>query len=244
MVRGEVLDVPAQAVIDLEHDEAHAYRVDHLLRHESSISHPALLESPLFLPWQRGIGGRIPHLRKTNHCIVPAEIVRDPYPRHQPQTHKDGRGTKDRPVDTDEHGTEIPVTRRGNYLWFVHCSGRTDLTNTATCVRPVRAASVQSSLGRWCRSVAVVFTGSGSQRSRTITGAAMGVQEVGKNAEMQGLEVGLVDWSGATASTKLGFTGIDELRKHHPTMSIFRRRDLLRAFDNPSSLLVSLFRFQ
>ena len=159
VVRGEVLDVPAEAVVDLEHDEAHAYRIDHLLRHESSISHSAPLESPLLLPWPRGIGGRAPHLRKTNHCVVPAEIVRDPYPGDQPQTHKDGRGTKDGPVDTDEHGTEIPVTRRGNDLWFVHCSGRTDLTNAATCVRPVRAASVQSSLGRWCRSVAVVSKG-------------------------------------------------------------------------------------
>lgn len=60
MVRGEVLDVAAEAVVDFEHDEAHAYCVDHLLRHPSCISHYCSYSSvSLLCPTrQRGVVGR------------------------------------------------------------------------------------------------------------------------------------------------------------------------------------------
>ena len=38
MTLGEVLDVAAEAVVDFEHDEAHAYGVDHLFRQQLCIS--------------------------------------------------------------------------------------------------------------------------------------------------------------------------------------------------------------
>ena len=57
----------------------------------------------------------------------------DPYPRNQPQTDKYGRGTKDGPVDANEHRTEIPVARGGDYLCIVHCNGNQRLTDTASC---------------------------------------------------------------------------------------------------------------
>lgn len=60
--------------------------------------------------------------------------MRDPYPRNQPQTHKYSRGTKDSPVDANEHRTQIPVAGRGYYLCMVHFSGNSaQLTDTATC---------------------------------------------------------------------------------------------------------------
>ena len=39
VIGGEVLNVAAEPVVDFEHDEAHANRVDHLCSHTSSISH-------------------------------------------------------------------------------------------------------------------------------------------------------------------------------------------------------------
>ena len=53
--------------------------------------------------------GRSAHLGKSNDGIVPAKIVGDPYPRNQAQTDEYGGGTKDGPVDANEHRTEIRV---------------------------------------------------------------------------------------------------------------------------------------
>ena len=77
--------------------------------------------------------GRSAHLRETDDRIVPAEIVCNPYPGDQPQTYKYSGGTKDSPVDANEHRTKIPVARRGNYLCFVHCNGKHGLTETGRC---------------------------------------------------------------------------------------------------------------
>ena len=53
--------------------------------------------------------GRSTHLGKTNDGIIPAEIVGNPYPRDQPQTYQYRRGTKDSPVDANEHRTKVSV---------------------------------------------------------------------------------------------------------------------------------------
>ena len=61
--------------------------------------------------WSSGVVGRSAHLGKSNDGIVPAKIVGDPYPRNQAQTDEYRGGTKDGPVDANEHRTEIPVAR-------------------------------------------------------------------------------------------------------------------------------------
>ena len=95
----------------------------------------SLLRVPFSPPHGRaGIVNRNARLRKTNDRVVPAEIVRDPYPRNQPQTHEDGRGTKDSPINANKHRAQVPVARRGYYFCLVHWSGSSgELTNTATC---------------------------------------------------------------------------------------------------------------
>ena len=77
--------------------------------------------------------GRKAHLGKSNEGIVPTKIVGDAYPGDQPQTDKYGGGTKDGPIDANEHRTEVPVAMGGDYLGFVHGSGDQDLSKRASC---------------------------------------------------------------------------------------------------------------
>ncbi len=92
-----------------------------------------MLPSPAHTNLLSDLVGRRAHLRDSNDGIVPAEIVRDAYSGNQAQADEYRRGTKDSPVDANEHGTEIPVAGRVNYLGIVHCSGDQDSCKTATC---------------------------------------------------------------------------------------------------------------
>ena len=56
----------------------------------------------------------------------------DGYPGKEPQTDEDGSRTEDCPIDANEQGTKVPVAVGGDYLLFVHCGGKHDLTNAAT----------------------------------------------------------------------------------------------------------------
>ena len=154
MIEGEIFDMTTETVVDFDHDETHTHGIDHLLRYQSTISHHfsstrssfplSLFPTSLSQNVVAHDKGRKAHLGKSNEGIVPAEIASDAYSRHQPQTDQYGGGTKDGPIDGNEHGTQIPVADGRYDLGFVHCSDDHDLIKQEG--RAVRARTVESSL--------------------------------------------------------------------------------------------------
>lgn len=134
MVCREELHVAAEAVVNFEHDKAHAYCIDHLVSKQQALATILPRSPPPFPKWKSAIISRNTHLGKTDNRIIPAKVVCDPYPRNQSQTHKYSCRTKDSPVDGNEHRAKISVARRGYYLCMVHFSGNSaQLRNTASC---------------------------------------------------------------------------------------------------------------
>lgn len=108
MIRLDIVFVLAEAPVHLKHDEAHPDGVECLSTTHDTVSHSL----QAFKRVESGLIG--PYLSYQHHRIIPSEVPRDPYPCDGAQYDGDPRGTKDGPIDANEHSVHVavPIHRR------------------------------------------------------------------------------------------------------------------------------------